>query len=505
MTETGEPALAPHEARVGWFLLAGVATTAAVLTRTEGWLLFVPLASWTALAATRRPTDRKALLGGAAASLATLPAILIAVNLTLLHDHPTWEWGRLNVLKSMAEWTWSAVAGPAAPLAEGATAPLVEGVAAPPTGGAAPAVAATVDPAVPPAEPATPLLDPTVPPADGTAGLGKDDQEVPPPLSLIYAEGILGAYKPALLIICGLGLVTYWRRLTRADAWPLWIIASAVMVSVLQRLLQFGEINGRYFLFPALLATPIAGLVLNGAARWAAASLRTEEASPEDPSRMDRWWRPALVGGAMALLAGLHIADGLQASHPRRGAERRAAAGLHERLDRMLAEGVADGAQGADGAAVVPRVWGVGAASHLAKEVAKASGGEVRTSFDGFTIEEAVAARPDLIVLPRRSGRAFDYEFTASAWTAAGFRALIPPDDADERAVWEKLVALVPPDVPPVDPAPVDPAPVDPALVDPAPVGRSPDPALDGRPDARRTRNLRGPNVADAPPARPHH
>ena len=100
--------------RLRWFVLAGLATTAAFLTRTEGWLLFVPILLWTALALWRRPTRRRRLLGGAAAALAVGPAAILMVNLTLLHDHPRWEWGRLSVLQTVGEWVWTAVADPAA-------------------------------------------------------------------------------------------------------------------------------------------------------------------------------------------------------------------------------------------------------------------------------------------------------------------------------------------------------------------------------------------------------
>ena len=215
------------------------------------------------------------------------------------------------------------------------------------------------------------------------------------------------------------------------------------MAAIAQRLAQFGEINGRHFLFATLLAMPIAGATLAAACRWAAANLNR----PRLPTPR-RWWRVAALGSVLIVLAGLHIADGMQAAHPRRGAERRAAAALRAVLDRALAETSADPdgapADGAanDGAPRPPRIWGVGVAANLATEI----GGEVRTSFNRVSIEEAAAVRPDLIVLPRDSGRSFDYDQTAAQWTDAGFRALDPPTDPRQRRVWDDLVALAPAD-----------------------------------------------------------
>ncbi|NNJ27855.1 hypothetical protein LzC2_39650 [Planctomycetes bacterium LzC2] len=129
----------------------------------------------------------------------------------------------------------------------------------------------------------------------------------------------------------------------------------------------------------------------------------------------------------------------MQADHPRRNAEHLAAASLRERFDRSVAAGrvATEGAE-----PVVPRVWGIGVGANLAKEV----GGKVRTAFDGVDVAEAVQQQPDLIVLPRSTGRSFDYDVAGPEWLAAGFRVLTPPDDPAERPVWEKLVVLVPED-----------------------------------------------------------
>ncbi|MFH5802859.1 glycosyltransferase family 39 protein [Alienimonas sp. DA493] len=415
----------PTPPRWRWFLLAGLAATAATLTRTEGWLLFAVLLGWTAVAAWRRPADRPRLLGGATAAVATVPATLLAVNLTLLHGHSRWEWGRLAVLRHMFRWTRRKLIGTLANSPAADPAAHADAVAQAPVFQDA-AVAAT---------------DPHALTSAAEAG---------DPLWLVYAEGLLGAYKPVFLLLCGVGLLWYWRRMLRPDALPCWCVSLGVMAAVYQRLAQHGEINGRYFLLPALLSLPVVGLLLNDAVRWAWAFLPSRDRAGAVRSPVRRWWRTAFVGTALSVLAVLHVVDGQQADHPGRDAELHVAAVLGDRLEESLA----------NEPAAAPRVWGVGAAARLVKEMERGLedrglDGEVRTAFDGVPIEEAAAARPDLIVLPRNSGRSFDFALTGPEWLAAGFRVLPPPPvhkgrlnerEIAERNIWNGLVVLVPED-----------------------------------------------------------
>ena len=429
--ETFPPEPATASGRLRWFALFGLAATAAVLTRSEGWMLLAPLVGWTALAAWRRPGQRRTALLGAALALAVGPLALTAVNLILLHGHPEWEWGRLSVMKSIARWSWAALAG-AAPAAEPLAPPATSAALAPhvPAGGAATAALATAR------EMASESIL-TAPPET--------------PLWQVYAEGLLGSFKPALLILCGVGMLAFRGRLGRTDVWPLWAVNAAVLAAVAQRLMQHGEMNGRYFLLAALLALPTAGLVLCAIGRWAFARPASLPAA--------RWrggLKPAAIGAAL-LLAGLHVADGLQAAHPRRGAERRAAVVLRGRLTEL--------AQAEPTHPPTPRVWGLGIAAHLATEV----GGDVRTAFDGIDIEEARAARPDLIVLPRSSGRSFDFEQTGADWLAAGFRPLDPPASPGGETVWSRMIALVPGDAAPSAAAPAESASPEPVRAAAAP------------------------------------
>ncbi|MEE9603101.1 MAG: glycosyltransferase family 39 protein [Thermoguttaceae bacterium] len=82
------------ELRWWTFVSGGVTLILACLTRTEGWLLLVPLVLWPV---GRFPAaggkDRLRLAGGTVLSLAMIPLLLVAVNLTLLRNHSRWEFG----------------------------------------------------------------------------------------------------------------------------------------------------------------------------------------------------------------------------------------------------------------------------------------------------------------------------------------------------------------------------------------------------------------------------
>ncbi len=92
------------EARLRWFLAGGLAMALAVHTRSEGWLLILPLAIWGIRQGLRRTEVRKRLVGGAAAWLAITPALIVLINLTVLSEEPEWQWGRLGHF--VIGWSW---------------------------------------------------------------------------------------------------------------------------------------------------------------------------------------------------------------------------------------------------------------------------------------------------------------------------------------------------------------------------------------------------------------
>ncbi len=112
------------ELRIGFFLAAGVALTLAVHTRTEGWLLLIPLLGWGACrwfgacpgttcgagvspapaAGTATAQKRLRLAVGTVLCIAVIPAAVSVVNFTWLREHPRWEFLRTAHLHMAIDW-----------------------------------------------------------------------------------------------------------------------------------------------------------------------------------------------------------------------------------------------------------------------------------------------------------------------------------------------------------------------------------------------------------------
>ena len=101
------------------FLAAGAALTLTVHTRTEGWVLLVPLMLWPALRWRAVSGGRFRLVTGTLICLAVIPVSVSLVNLTWLRECPHWEMIRASEVRSV--WRWLASFGEPAPeqVAEG--------------------------------------------------------------------------------------------------------------------------------------------------------------------------------------------------------------------------------------------------------------------------------------------------------------------------------------------------------------------------------------------------
>jgi len=101
---------AVEEIRLAWYLAAGVAIALAVHTRFEGWALFVPVVLWSAWRMVALPHDRGRLAFGVLTCVACIPLFLVAVNTTLLREHPHWEWGNFERVGYVVAWADKLVA-----------------------------------------------------------------------------------------------------------------------------------------------------------------------------------------------------------------------------------------------------------------------------------------------------------------------------------------------------------------------------------------------------------
>jgi hypothetical protein len=86
------------------FLAAGGALFLTIHTRTEGWLLLIPLVLWTMLRLWFVSTNRRRLLAGTAAVIAMIPLSTVTINLTLLRDQP--QWHMASTRNFQYAWNW---------------------------------------------------------------------------------------------------------------------------------------------------------------------------------------------------------------------------------------------------------------------------------------------------------------------------------------------------------------------------------------------------------------
>ena len=98
------------EVRIGFFLAAGMALTLAVHTRTEGWLLLIPLLGWGACRWSAARGKRLRLVVGVLLCMAVIPATVSVVNFTWLRTRPRWEILSLIHLQLAVDW-WNSATG----------------------------------------------------------------------------------------------------------------------------------------------------------------------------------------------------------------------------------------------------------------------------------------------------------------------------------------------------------------------------------------------------------
>jgi len=92
------------EIRWWLFLAGGVALTLAVHTRSEGWVLLVPVVLWPALRMPRAVGRRGRLMLGTMVCVATIPASVTVVNVTWLRECPRWEMVRAGHQAIFRRW-----------------------------------------------------------------------------------------------------------------------------------------------------------------------------------------------------------------------------------------------------------------------------------------------------------------------------------------------------------------------------------------------------------------
>lgn len=237
------------------YVLAGFSVFLAIHTRTEGWLLIVPLIGSSLVRLGDRSARRSRLIAGPLVSLAMIPILLVAVNYTVLKAHPRGEWGRLGHLQLCLRWLNNA---------SGAQKDLL------PSAGADPAVDRSA---------LLPIVDRTelsrITEAAAKQGSTKVEGDFKsttarrPTAELVetshrlkYVKALLRTSEPLTFVCVLVGLLLWRRDLWRRDTWfilPLWF---SILLAVWIYNEQNRAINGRYFYTVFFLVVPFGGLGL---------------------------------------------------------------------------------------------------------------------------------------------------------------------------------------------------------------------------------------------------
>jgi len=230
------------EVKIRWFLANGLALTLAIHTRSEGWLLTIPLFLWLGRQLVIRADYRERLLGGTALSLAVLPGIILLINVTILRDQAEWQVGRLNHF--VVGWKWieeniEPLESPASPPAE----PQPEN---PPPAGVSPQ-----SPTVAERPHGSETRDSA--PADSqpsTEVSAASSSE--PPRFRRYLKDMASALEQINLGLLAFGLYWSGRELINWDRGTLFALAFALAGGVWVVYDHHGHLNNRYF-FPIYL------------------------------------------------------------------------------------------------------------------------------------------------------------------------------------------------------------------------------------------------------------
>jgi hypothetical protein len=201
------------EVRMWLFVSTGIVTALAIHTRSEGWLLFTPIALWSCYRFRRFPNLRWKLSSGMVVCLAMTPLLLVMVNVTLLKSHNQWEWGRMSPFKTCLQWVQTGIGS------EADSTSMKRIASAPP---------------------------PSNRDIPGTTQTKSPSTEGP---VRTYFKGLLRTLEPVTVILLFEGLLICFLSFQQRDKSVLEFVAAGFLLAIWIRLSQIGDINGRYF-FP---------------------------------------------------------------------------------------------------------------------------------------------------------------------------------------------------------------------------------------------------------------
>lgn len=297
---------ATSEARLPWFLLAGITTTLAIHTRFEGWFLLIPAGLWTMTRWWEAERPRWKLAGGTCLTAAGYPLTMMA--LTLAFGYQQWEWGAFHRVEMAVRWLFPDdddepdVAQQAVQQAAGdlnASADDTNKVAMP----AAPAAVAGADPAGSTPETLASAAPPmTVATAAGT-------------VLKVTARGFSYGYLPLMVA----GLVVAFRRWFRSDYLPLLLVAAMTMAAVTVHVWGAYLASSRYVLSLVIITTPIAATGLLAVCTWLADGVRRTDGLAQ--AKLARLTSRRALRLGLAIFAVIGVVDAVSSSDQGREAK----------------------------------------------------------------------------------------------------------------------------------------------------------------------------------------
>ena len=272
---------AAREQKYYLFAAAGISVALAAHTRSEGWLLVLPMLAWPLIRLRHvARAERKRILAGLALSCAMTPLFILAYNLAVLQNHSRWELGKLAHFQMAVTW--------------------IQEVGKP---GTSPAEkdseAAPLDPTLGIQEMIDRLNDSTP---------GRVPRTLQEKIS-DFGDGLTNSLKPITLLLMLAGAIAGRRLLIRREHLILSAIVLALFLGVWIRLATLGEINGRYFLAAFFPAAGSVGLGLRAVLLWVEARFQ----------RMKSIQRPRVaVASILGIIGLLHVGSALVIEHPAR-------------------------------------------------------------------------------------------------------------------------------------------------------------------------------------------
>lgn len=321
---------AADDRRLLHFASAGLVVALAAHTRTEGWLLVLPMVFWPMICATqdrtsgeprrdrnghgsRRAGPSKTVLG-ILLSLAMIPAFLVVYNVTILRGHRQWEFGKLEHFQMVMVWLIGSDSDEFLLHDEEEVEKLE-----------------TVENENRAKESPTPRtrFASNTQVGEMFAELQQERRESGPPPGIwdhvsLYIDAMIQSLKPIPLILMLIGAIAGRRFLLEPENLLLSAMFVAIGLAIWIRLATLGDINARYFLSCFFPAAGSVGLGVVAVLDW------LEHVSERF---VNRPVAARMACGLLLLIGLLHSSDAVLGQHPSRLREARIGRMLGEELE----------------------------------------------------------------------------------------------------------------------------------------------------------------------------